>query len=105
MTARPRKVSDDDVFSAAQRVMQRVAPGSCGLLRLVNLAQAQAAGAAGLASYAATLSARCPVVLAGEPVPKIREGIVCLNEPARAQVCLAVFRAGRTLNELLAPLV
>lgn len=75
-------------------LMQRVAPGSSGRLRLVNLPQAQAAGAKDLAAYAAAQQARWPVVLAGEPRPKIREGVVCLNEPARAQVCLAIFQAG-----------
>jgi AcrR family transcriptional regulator len=31
MTARPRKVSDEDVFAATQRVMQRVGPGELTL--------------------------------------------------------------------------
>jgi len=29
-------------------------------------------------------------------VPKIREGALCLNDPAKTQVCLAVFRVSRT---------
>jgi len=39
--------------------------------------------------------------LEGEPVPKIGEGILCLNDPAQAQVCLATFQVSRTLNPLL----
>jgi AcrR family transcriptional regulator len=34
MTARPRKVSDDDVLAATQRVMQRVAPGELTLAQI-----------------------------------------------------------------------
>jgi AcrR family transcriptional regulator len=34
MAARPRKVSDDDVFSATHRVMQRVAPGELTLAEI-----------------------------------------------------------------------
>jgi hypothetical protein len=36
-----------------------------------------------------------PLQLEGDPVPRIREGALCLNDPARAQVCLAVFRVMR----------
>jgi AcrR family transcriptional regulator len=36
MAARPRKVSDDDVFSATQRVMQRVAPGELTLTEIAR---------------------------------------------------------------------
>ena len=36
MAARPRKVSDDDVFSATQRVMQRVAPGELTLAEIAR---------------------------------------------------------------------
>ena len=34
-------------------------------------------------------------------MPKIREGALCLNDPAQAQVCLATFQVSRTLNPLL----
>ena len=36
MAARPRKVSDDDVFHATQRVMQRVAPGELTLAEIAR---------------------------------------------------------------------
>jgi uncharacterized ferritin-like protein (DUF455 family) len=72
-------------------LMRQTAPGSRGELRLVNRAQAAAAGAAGFAEYASQLRARRPIRLAGDPVPRLAEGAVCLNDPERAQVCLAVF--------------
>jgi hypothetical protein len=82
-------------------LMQRTCPGSCGLLRLVSRAQAHAEGCADFAGYARSLSARFPLNLEGEPMPKIREGAMCLNDPAQAQVCLAIFQVSRTLNPLL----
>jgi hypothetical protein len=41
-----------------------------------------------------------PPQLEGEPVPKIREGAICLNDPARTQVCLATFQVGGALDAL-----
>ena len=73
-------------------LMKQVTPGRWGSLRLVNLAQARAQGAADFPTYARALSERHPIQLAGEPVPKISSGALCLNDPAEAQVCLAVFR-------------
>jgi hypothetical protein len=31
----------------------------------------------------------------------MRSGVLCLNDPATARVCLAVFRVGRSLAEVL----
>jgi hypothetical protein len=82
-------------------LMKRTCPGSCGLFRLVSRAQARAKGFADFAGYARSLSERFPLRLEGEPVPRIREGALCLNDPAQAQVCLATFQVSRTLNPLL----
>jgi uncharacterized ferritin-like protein (DUF455 family) len=82
-------------------LMQHTCPGSCGLFRLVSRAQARAEGFADLAGYARALSEHFPLRLEGEPVAKIREGALCLNDPAQAQVCLATFHVSRTLNPLL----
>jgi hypothetical protein len=82
-------------------LMKHTCPGSCGLFRLVSRAQARAEGFADFADYARSLSERFPLRLEGEPVAKIREGILCLNDPAQAQVCLATFQVSRTLNALL----
>jgi hypothetical protein len=34
---------------------------------------------------------RYPLHRAGLPQPRLREGAVCLNDPSRVQVCLAVW--------------
>jgi hypothetical protein len=82
-------------------LMKRTCPGSCGLFRLVSRARARAEGFADFAGYARSLSERLPLRLGGEPVPRIREGALCLNDPAQAEVCLATFQVSRTLNPLL----
>ncbi len=82
-------------------LMKHTCPGSCGLFRLVSRAQARAGGFADFANYAGSLSERFPLRLEGEPEAKIREGILCLNDPAQAQVCLATFQVSRTLDPLL----
>jgi len=82
-------------------LMKQTCPGSCGLFRLVSLGQAREEGFADFATYASSLSERFPLRLEGEPVPRIGEGILCLNDPAQAQVCLATFQVSRTLNPLL----
>jgi hypothetical protein len=78
--------------------MKQTCPGSCGLFRLVSRAQARAEGFADFAGYARSLSERFPLRLEGEPVSKIRAGVVCLNDPAQAQVCLATFQVSRVLS-------
>jgi len=76
----------------ALELMTRAAPGCHGLLQLINRAQLRAAGFKDFLAYARALRDRFPIKLAGEPVPKIYEGVVCLNDPAEARVVLAVFR-------------
>ena len=51
-------------------------------------------------AYARSLSERFPLGLEGEPNPRIREGALCLNEPARAQACLATFQVARDASIL-----
>ena len=79
-------------------LMKHTCPGSCGLFRLVTRVQARAEGFADLSSYAGSLSERLPLRLEGEPVPKILQGALCLNDPGQAQVCLATFEVSPTLN-------
>jgi hypothetical protein len=76
-------------------LMKQTSQGSCGVFRLVNRAQLLAAGVADFPVYARLLEARHPLQFAGGPAPKIREGAVCLNDPARAKTCLAVFQVTR----------
>jgi hypothetical protein len=86
-------------------LMKQTCPGSCGLFHLVSRTQASAEGVADFAGYARSLSERFPLHLEGEPTPKIREGALCLNDPAQAQVCLATFQVSRTLDPLLGTVV
>jgi hypothetical protein len=76
-------------------LMKQTCQGSCGWFRLVNQAQLKAEGVADFSAFARILEERYPLQLAGEPAPKIREGAVCLTDPARARVCLAVFQVAR----------
>jgi uncharacterized ferritin-like protein (DUF455 family) len=73
-------------------LMKRVAPGSRGFFRLVSRKQALAEGFADFSAFAFSLSEKFPVRLQGEPSARISEGAICLNDPAQAQVCLAVFQ-------------
>jgi uncharacterized ferritin-like protein (DUF455 family) len=73
-------------------LMKHVAPGSYGLFRLVNRKQAHAEGFDDFVAFARSLSERFPLRFEGEPTPRIREGAICLNDPTRAEVCLAVFQ-------------
>jgi hypothetical protein len=77
-------------------LMKQTAPGCFGLFRLVTRAQARREGHEDFIAYARALRERWPLSLEGEPVPKIRDGALCLNDPARAQVCLALFQVSRT---------
>jgi hypothetical protein len=76
-------------------LMKHVRPGSRGEFRIVNHAQLHAEGFADFSNYARSLSERFPLRLEGEPVPKILEGALCLNEPDQAQACLATFQVRR----------
>jgi len=74
-------------------LMKHVAPGSHGQYRLISRQQALAAGFTDFSAYARSLSERFPIQLKGDPTPRISEGVLCLNDPARAQACLAVLQA------------
>jgi len=82
-------------------LMKQMAQGSCGLLRLINRAALQAEGFQDFPAYARSLGERFPLRLEGNPVPRLREGALCLNDPARAEICLAVFQVSRILEALV----
>jgi hypothetical protein len=82
-------------------LMRQTRQNSAGVFRLVNAAQLRAGGFENFSSYARALEEKFPLKFEGEPVPRIREGVLCLNEPAPAGVCLAVFQVGRTVDEIL----
>ncbi len=77
-------------------LMKHVAPGSHGFFRLVSRKQAQAEGSEDFLAYAGTLTRQFPLRLEGEPVARIREGALCLNDPTQAQVVLATLQVSRS---------
>ncbi len=76
-------------------LMKQVAPGSHGLFRLLNRATLKGLGFDSFPAYASHLHQHNPLTMKGEPRPRISEGALCLNDPAAAQVCLAVFEVTR----------
>jgi uncharacterized ferritin-like protein (DUF455 family) len=72
-------------------LMRRAAPGTRGELRLIGQREMKEAGFDTLTDYAAALMEKSPVRQTGQPVARISEGAMCLNDPARAEVCLAVW--------------
>ena len=76
-------------------LMRRTTPGSYGLFQLINRARLRAEGFIDFPGYAAHLEKHSPLQLEGEPIPRISQGALCLNDPACAHVCLAVFRVSR----------
>jgi uncharacterized ferritin-like protein (DUF455 family) len=73
-------------------LMKHVAPGSRGLFKLVSRKQVLAEGFVDFLAYERLLTENFPIQLKGEPSPRISTGAICLNDPALAQVCLAVFQ-------------
>ncbi|MDD5139042.1 MAG: DUF455 family protein [Verrucomicrobiales bacterium] len=76
-------------------LMRQACSGSHGLFRLISRKQALAEGFADFAACARSLNKHFPLRLEGEPTARIREGAICLNDPAQVQVCLAVFQVAR----------
>ena len=75
-------------------LMRQTCQNCHGSFRLVNTAQLRAEGFEHFLSFAKSLAEKSPLQLEGHP-PRIRSGAICLNDPATAQVCLAVFQVGR----------
>jgi hypothetical protein len=83
-------------------LMRQTCQNSAGIFRLINPAQLRAGGFENFSEFARALEEKFPLKFEGEPVSRIREGALCLNDPADAKVCLAVFQVGRSLDPLLA---
>jgi uncharacterized ferritin-like protein (DUF455 family) len=77
-------------------LMRQTCQNTFGSFRLVNAAQLRAEGFENFPSYARSLAEKFPLQLDGEPLPRLREGALCLNDPASALAVLAVFQASRT---------
>jgi uncharacterized ferritin-like protein (DUF455 family) len=76
-------------------LMRQTCQNSFGSFRLVNAAQLRAEDFDDFPAYAHSLSKTFPLQLEGEPIPRIRDGALCLNDPNTAKVCLAVFQVSR----------
>lgn len=79
-------------------LMSQTCPGSVGTFRLVSRAMVRAEGFESFVDYAHDLAKRAPLQLHGSPVPRLRGGALCLNDPAEARAYLAVFRVDKTLD-------
>jgi len=82
-------------------LMRQASQNSFGTFRLVNVAQLCAEGFEDFPGYANSLAEKFPLQLAGEPVPRLRAGALCLNDPATAKVCLAVFQVSGATDSRL----
>jgi uncharacterized ferritin-like protein (DUF455 family) len=80
-------------------LMRQTRQNCAGQFRLVNAAQLRAEGFENFSDYANSLAQKFPLQLEGEPVPRIRSGALCLNDPTRAKVCLALFQVGQTADD------
>lgn len=82
-------------------LMAQSAQGTCGVFRLVNAVQLKAEGFENFPTYAQSLAEKFPLQNEGEVAQRIREGALCLNDPAQVQACLAVFQVSRAPDLLL----
>ena len=74
----------------ALELMRQVAPGSHARFQLINRAQLKASGFSDFFAWAQSRAQQHPCHLEGEPVARLRQGMVCLNDPRTAEFCLAV---------------
>ncbi len=72
-------------------LMRHVVAERYGIFHLLTLPMLRANGFDSFVSYARHLGTSASIHLDGFPVPKIGSGVLCLTDPERAQVCLAVF--------------
>ncbi|MBM3845655.1 MAG: ferritin-like domain-containing protein [Verrucomicrobia bacterium] len=72
-------------------LMNYVSPGSRGCFRILSLRSREAAGFSDLRKLAKSLQILNPVSSEGNPVKRIRSGIIVLTDPALAEDRLAIF--------------
>ncbi|MBX3732739.1 MAG: DUF455 family protein [Verrucomicrobiae bacterium] len=75
-------------------LIRQSAPGIHGVLELISRARVHAAGFPSLAAWARERAQRFPIEMGGHPEPRLRAGLLCLNDPEAATEWLAVFHAG-----------
>ncbi len=81
-------------------LMRQTRRNCAGMLRLVNTVQLRAEGFENFSGYAQWLEKKFPLEFEGNPVPRLCSGAVCLNDPAFAKACLAVFQAAADVRNL-----
>jgi hypothetical protein len=84
-------------------LMRQTCQNTFGSFRLVNAAQLRSDGFENFPGYARSLAEKFPLQLEGEPQPRLREGALCLNDPASALAVLAIFQVSRTPATLTLP--
>ncbi|HEX5218067.1 MAG TPA: DUF455 family protein [Verrucomicrobiae bacterium] len=82
-------------------LMKRAAQGSYGLFCLCNRASLRSEGCDDFVALSQKLRKQFPLHFSNDPARRIAEGVVCLNEPEQAQVCLAVFQVFRNAPAFL----
>jgi uncharacterized ferritin-like protein (DUF455 family) len=82
-------------------LMRHVCPGATGVFEILNRARLRREGFQDFGAYGMRMGKQWPVTLEGSPMPRIREGALCLNDPAQAREFLAVFRVARTMAAAL----
>jgi uncharacterized ferritin-like protein (DUF455 family) len=80
-------------------LMKHVVPGSRGVFELLGLKKIRAAGFENFPEFVRAVEKKFPIRLKGEPSPRISAGALCLNDPAQAQVCLAVFQVSHAAGD------
>jgi uncharacterized ferritin-like protein (DUF455 family) len=78
-------------------LMRHASNGSSGRLELISAATLKKAGLPGFVEYVEQLRTSNPTRRSGSPKPRIDQGVICLNDPARASACLAVFQITRAV--------
>lgn len=76
-------------------LMNQVHQGSRGQFRLLSRSQVRSAGHESFWTYSRQIMEANPLAFAGQPVPRIQAGTVCLNDPAKAEAYLALFEVTR----------
>jgi uncharacterized ferritin-like protein (DUF455 family) len=84
----------------ALELMRYTHSGTHGRLRLVSRRQVEREGFSDFQSWVRTMIESHPLRFAGEPVPRIQSGVVCLNDPGMVQGVLAIFEVGVGLDGL-----
>jgi len=89
----------------ALELMRYTHSGTHGQLRLVSRRQVEREGFSDFQSWVQAMSGSHPLRFAGEPVPRIQSGLVCLNDPGMVQAVLSIFevREGGRMSSLLMP--